>query len=51
MEQDSDSHAKAFHVKRGDPAIQEEEEIQEQQGCAQVHQDLGGIVPSQFPAK
>lgn len=51
MEQDSNCRAKAIHMKRGDPAIQEEEEIQEQQGCTQVHQDFRRIVPSQFSEK
>lgn len=51
MEQGSNGRAKAIHVKWGDPTIQEEEEVQEQQGCTQVHQDFGGIVPSQFSEK
>lgn len=48
MEQGCNGRAKAIHMKWGDPAIQEEKEVQEQQGCTQVHQDFGGIVPSQL---
>ena len=46
MQQGCNGRAKSIHMKRGDPAVQEEEEIQEQQGCTQVHQDFGGIIPS-----
>lgn len=51
MQQGCKGHAEPIHVKRGDPAIQEEDEVQEQQGCTQVHQDFGGIIPSQFSEK
>lgn len=51
MQQSGDGCAEPVHVKRGDPAIQEEDQIQEQQGCTQVHQDFGGIIPSQFSQK
>lgn len=51
MEQGRNGRAKAIHMKWGDPAIQEEKEVQEQQGCTQVHQDFGGIVPSQLSGK
>lgn len=48
MQEGCDGSAKSIHMERGDPPIQEEGEIQEQQGCAEVHQDFGGIISSQF---
>lgn len=48
VHQGRDGDAEPLHVKRGDPVVQEEAQIQEQQRCAQVHQDFGGKIPSQF---
>lgn len=48
VQQRRDGGAETLHVKGGEPAVQEEAEVQQQQRCAQVHQDLGGIIPSQF---
>lgn len=48
VQQRRDGSAQTLHVKGGDPTVQEEAEVQQQQCCAQVHQDLGGIIPSQF---
>lgn len=51
MQQRSDGRAEALHLEGGDPAVQEEAEVQEQQRRAQVHQDFGGVIPSQFSKK
>lgn len=48
VHQGRDGGAQPLHVKGGDPAVQEEAQIQEQQRGAQVHQDFGGKIPSQF---
>lgn len=48
VQQRRDGGAETLHVEGGDPAVQEEAEVQQQQRCAQVHQDLGGIISSQF---
>lgn len=49
VQQGSHSRAESSHAKGSDPAIQEEDEIQEEQGRAQIHQDFGGIIPAQLP--
>lgn len=51
VQQGRDGDAETLHLKWGHPAVQEEAEVQEQQRSAQVHQDFGGIIPSQFSRK
>lgn len=49
VQQGGHSSAESGHTKGSDPAIQEEDKVQEEQGRTQVHQDFGGIVPAQLP--
>lgn len=48
VQEDGHWQAQPIGFQTGQPAVQEEHHVEEQQGCAEVHQDLGGVVTPQF---
>lgn len=51
MQKDRHRHAQPLHLVRRQPAVQKKHHIEEEQWRAEIHQDLGGIVPSQLPVE
>lgn len=49
MQQDGHGETQPVDVQTRQPAVQQEHHVEEQQRRAQVHQDLRGVVTSQFP--
>lgn len=52
VQQDGCRYAQPLAVDHtGEPAVQQEHDVEEQQRRAQVHQDLRRIIPAQFPGR
>lgn len=49
VQQDGHAAAQPGAVEARQPAVQQEDHVEEQQRRAQVHQDLGGVVAPQLP--
>lgn len=50
VQKDGHGEAQPLAVQARQPAVQQEDHVEEQQGRAEVHQDLGGVVAPQFSA-
>lgn len=46
VQKDGHGQTQPVGFQTGEPAVQQEDHVEEQQRCAEVHQDLGGVVAS-----